>query len=139
MTPNTRALVLVLVSAILCGCGGVADCIANHELMLHVTRRGHPLSERPVAVTMHADKIARSKEHEVTTNTAGEAHTTFETGWSAAFLVIPPVGLVPSRPPKPVYSVTLEGKQLEISPSTPGVVYRWEKGSWHTDAALTLP
>jgi len=80
-----------------------------------------------------------SKPQETNTDSAGQAHTIFETMWGAAFVVIPPLGLVPPHPPKPVYSLRVAGEQITVSPDTPGVSYRWEHGSWHTDASVSLP
>src|SRR5205085_11789605 len=111
-----------------------------HELTVRVSRHGHAVSERPVSVAMRAyANVPFTKSHEVKTDSVGRAHTTFETMWGAAFIVIPPLGLVPPHPPKPVYSVTVAGHQVLVSPDSPGVIYRWENHSWHTDASVSLP
>ena len=137
----TTRVVLVAASVVaLCGCGGVADSIAKHELTVRVSRHGHAVADRPVSVSMRAyQNVPFSKPQETNTDSAGQAHTIFETMWGAAFVVIPPLGLVPPHPPKPVYSLRVAGEQITVSPDTPGVSYRWKHGSWHTDASVSLP
>ena len=133
-------LVLALAAFILSGCGGVADCRATHELNVHVSRHGRPLSERPVSVAMRVEaKAPFMRSQHTATDPAGRAHAAFETMWSAAFVVIPPLGLVPPHPPKPGYAVTIGGKEIVVSPDTPGCTYRWHDGSWHTEASIDLP
>lgn len=138
---NCARTALVFVSLVaLCSCGGVADSIAKHELTVHVSRHGHAIANRPVAVSMRPyENVPFSKPHQARTDSAGLAQARFETMWGAAFVVIPPLGLVPSHPPKPVYSVAVAGEQVVVSPDTPGVTYRWEHGSWHTEASVSLP
>jgi hypothetical protein len=136
----TSRVILVIGSIALGGCGGVADSIAKHELTVRVSRHGHAVTDRPVSVAMRAyENVPFTKQQETKTDSTGEARTVFETMWGAAFLVIPPVGLVPPHPPKPVYSLRVAGAQITVSPQTPGVTYRWEHGSWHTDASVSLP
>ena len=137
----TARVVLVVTSIVaLCGCGGVADSLAKHELTVRVSRHGHAVADRPVSVSMRPyENVPFSKPQETKTDSAGQAHTIFETMWGAAFVVIPPLGLVPPHPPKPVYSLRVAGEQITVSPETPGVTYRWEHGSWHTDASVSLP
>jgi hypothetical protein len=89
---------------------------------------------------MRSEKSAAFlKGQQITTDTSGRAHATFETMWGAAFLVIPPLGLVPSHPPKPAYAITVADKQFVVSPDSPGVSYRWDHGSWHTQGAVDIP
>ena len=137
----TTRVVLVAASVVaLCGCGGVADSIAKHELTVRVSRHGHAVADRPVSVSMRAyQNVPFSKPQETNTDSAGQAHTIFETMWGAAFVAIPPLGLAPPHPPKPVYSLRVAGEQITVSPDTPGVSYRWEHGSWHTNASVSLP
>jgi hypothetical protein len=93
-----------------------------------------------VSVAMRVEANALfMRPQQTTTDGAGRAHAAFETMWSAAFVVIPPLGLVPSHPPKPAYAVTVGGKQLIVSSETPGCTYRWQDGSWHTEALIDLP
>ena len=138
---TTRAIALLVASvATLSGCAGVADSTAKHELSVRVSRDGQAVADRHLSVSMRSNgNDPFGRPHEVKTDSVGQAHLTFETRWSGLFFVIPPVGLIPSRPPKPAYTVTVAGKQVVLSPDTPGVTYRWEDGSWHTDASLTLP
>jgi hypothetical protein len=142
MTLHARvaAVTISLATFLLSGCGGVADCRATHEVTLRVSRHGHTLSGRSVSVAMRAyENVPFGQPHKITTDDTGQAHTTFETMWSAAFVVIPPLGLVPSHPPKPAYTVTVDGKQVVVSKDTPGATYRWEHGSWRTEASVSLP
>jgi hypothetical protein len=142
MTLHTRLALLVvsLVALCLSGCGGVADSRAIHEINLRVSRHGQALSGRQVSVAMRAyENVPFGQPRTTTTDAAGQAHTTFETMWGAAFVVIPPLGLIPPHPPKPVYAVTVADRQVVVSPDTPGVTYRWEHGSWHTDASVSVP
>ena len=135
-----RVMLVIGSLVALSGCGGVADSIAKHELTVRVSRRGHAIADRPVSVAMRAyENVPFTKPQETKTDSAGQAHTIFEAMWGAAFLVIPPLGLVPPHPPKPVYSLRIAGEQVRLSPETPGVTYRWEHGSWHTDASVSLP
>src|ERR1044072_7519206 len=139
MTVRAIIIALLLPFAV-CGCGGVADSIAKHELTVHVSRHVHAVPDRPVSIAMRAyENVSLPKPHQTKTDSSGQAHTIFETMWGAAFVVIPPLGLIPPHPPKPVYSVTVAGKDVVVSPQTPGVTYRWEHGSWHTDASVSLP
>ena len=129
-----------IVALAVSGCGGGADAITTHELTLHVTRHGHPIASRAISVAMRPyENVAFTKPQQISTDTSGGAHADFKTMWGSAFLIIPPVGSVPSHPPKPVYAVTVGGKQIFVSPDTPGVTYRWEHGSWHTEASVSLP
>jgi hypothetical protein len=137
---TTRVTLVAGSLVALCSCGGVADSIAKHELTVRVSRHGHAVADRPVSASMRTyENVPFSKPQETKTDSVGQAHTTFQTMWGAAFLVIPPLGLVPPHPPKPVYSVTVAGNQVMVSPDTPGATYRWEQGSWHTDASVSLP
>jgi hypothetical protein len=139
MTLHAR-VALAVVSLALWSCGGVADSRATHELTVRVSRYGRALSGRPVSVAMRAyETVPFTQPQNATTGPTGEAHTTFETMWGAAFVVIPPLGLIPRHPPKPVYAVTVAGKQVVVSPQTPGATYQWQHGSWHTDVSLNIP
>ena len=109
-------------------------------MTLRVSRHRQSISGRSVSVAMRDNENAPfSPPHKIITDDKGQAQTSFDTMWNAMFLVIPPLGLVPSHPPKPVYAVAVDGKQVVVSKDTPGATYRWEHGSWHTDAAVTLP
>jgi hypothetical protein len=124
----------------LCGCGGVADCRATHELTVRVSRHGHALASRAVTIAPGDARERRfGKSQQTTTDAAGRAHTSFETMWGAAFVVIPPLGLVPPRAPKPDYAVTVGDHCIIVSPQTPGATYRWQNAGWHTDASIDIP
>ena len=140
MNAMRSLVVLVIATAGLNGCGGVADCRAIHEVNVRVSRHGHALSQRAVSIAMGDVREEHfSKPHQVTTDAAGRAHTTFETMWGAAFVVIPPLGLIPPRPPKPDYAITVGNQRVLVSPKTPGVTYTWHDGSWHTDGSIDVP
>ncbi|SRR6266404_172204 len=140
MTSTRVAFVCTLVAAFaFSGCGGVADAIATHQLDLHVSRHGHPMASRPVSVAMRPyENVPFTKPQEISTDASGQAHADFKTMWGSAFLIIPPIGSVPSHPPKPVYSVTVAHKQVFVSGDTPGVTCRWEHGSWRTEASVSF-
>jgi len=142
MTLRTRVVALStsLAALSVCGCGGVADAVAIHEVTLHVSRHGHAVANRSVSVAMRPyENVSFTKPQQISTDSSGRAHADFKTMWGSAFLIIPPIGSVPSHPPKPVYAVTVDGKQVFVSPDTPGVTYRWEDGSWHTEASVSFP
>ena len=124
----------------LIGCGGVADAIATHELNLRVSQHGKAVSGRTISVAMRPyENVPFTKPEQSTTDVNGHAHAQFKTMWGAAFFIIPPIGAVPSRPPKPVYSIRVAGREVAVSPSTGGSTYQWKDGSWHTDAVIDLP
>jgi hypothetical protein len=133
-------IILFIAATMLVSCGGVADCRAIHEVTLRVSRHGHALSQRAVSIAMGDARAARfGKSQQATTDAAGLTHTTFDTMWGAAFVVIPPLGLIPPRPPKPDYAVTVGTQRVVVSPQTPGVTYAWRDGAWHTDGAIDIP
>jgi hypothetical protein len=135
-----RSIVLLVAAVALSSCGGVADSRAFHQVTIRVNRHGHALPERAISIAMGDARKGRfGKPQQTKTDRAGRAQATFETMWGAAFLVIPPLGLVPSRAPKPDYAVTVGTERVIVSPQTASVIYRWEKGSWNTDASIEIP
>ena len=135
-----RAFLLLLGASQLSGCGGIADSLATHQFDLRLSRRGQALSGRSVSVAMQPyDDVPFTERQQITTDSGGAAHAEFKTMWGSAFFVIPPIGSVPSRPPKPVYTVTVSGKEIFVSSHTLGATYRWEHDSWHTQAPIDLP
>ena len=137
----TCLFVLVGASVLLCACVGVADCRSKNELSIHVSREGQVVAQSKILVAMlgHENNPFTSKPQKLKTGSSGEIHTTFETMWGGLYFIIPPIGLVPSHPPKPIYSLTIDGNEMIVSPDTPHVKYHWKDASWHTDASVKLP
>ena len=116
----------------LSGCGGVMDARCVHHLAVHTP---HPHQSLTVSIRSVRDAPFRSEQHLVT-DAHGDATATFQSGWSAAFFVLPPLGAVPSRPPKPDYLVLSGSQRFVLSPATPEVQYRYQDGGWFTEASI---
>ena len=97
--------------------GGVADSVTKPQLALHVTRQGKVLRDYNLAVAVRLyDHRPFFGSQQIVTDAAGAAHVQFATMWSSAFFIPPPLGNVPSRPPKPVYAMTAGTGQIIVSP-----------------------
>ena len=123
------------------GSGGVADHVAKHSLRVQLLRSGQALAGAPIDVSFRAyADTPFSKPQSVTTDSEGRASVEFRARWSSAFLVIPPIGNVPRRAPRPTYLVACgSGNEVAIGPSMPDCNYRWHKRAWETDAKVLVP
>ncbi len=118
---------------LLSGCGGVMDSTVTHRLDVRIGPRTRAAASRGATVAIRSYKdVAFDRPQPLIPDATGEAHATFEERWGRAFLIIPPIGSFPPRPPKPDYMVAVGGRQTLVSPNFKGVSYRWENGGWHT-------
>ena len=139
---KTTTLCLVAAFALTAaGCGGVADHLSSHRFSLQLLRNGQTVAGAPVDVAIRTySDVPFSQPQPVTTDSQGRACADFRARWSSAFVIIPPVGNIPRRAPKPHYLVTtIEGGKFTVAPSSPDCEYRWHAGSWQTVATLSLP
>ena len=129
---KSNSLLVLVAMLTLSGCGGVMDARCVHHLAVHAARPRQPLT---VSIRSVRDAPFHSEQHLVT-DAHGDATATFQSGWSAAFFVLPPLGAVPSRPPKPDYLVLSGSQRFVLSPATPDVQYRYRDGGWFTEASV---
>jgi hypothetical protein len=136
----SRTIFLLLAASLLAGCGGIADSTAKHQLAVEVIRNGKPFENQAVraSIRTYSDLPFRSLSP-ATTDTQGWANFEFQAMWSAALVIIPPLGFVPPRAPKPDYLVFVAGRDQTITPKTSKTTYRWREGGWHTEATVTVP
>ena len=128
--------------SLLSACGGVADHSTTHRLSVRVLRRdGQPAAGQSLSAAVRAYPDAPfSAPQSAVTDARGRAEFAFAGRWGSAFLVLPPLGNVPARPPKPDYRLSLAGREQVISAREPAPAsYRWEGGDWRTEATVAAP
>jgi hypothetical protein len=130
-----KQLSAMAVALTLAGCGGMADTDTTHHLGIHTGRAAQTLT---VAIRPYADGSHHSPQTLVT-DSHGDAQADFRTLWGSVFLIIPPIGSIPRRPPKPDYLITYRRKTMVVSPTSPATTYRWQSGAWRTETTIALP
>jgi len=122
------------------GCGGVADHLATHRLNLQLLRHGQPIGGTPIRVAIRPySDVPFSQPQIVATDPEGHASVGFRARWSSAFVIIPPIGNVPWRAPKPHFLVTAAEGEFTVAPSNTDCEYRWRAHGWQTAATISLP
>ena len=116
-----RHITLLSAAIVLAGCGGVFEGPAQSKLVLHLS----PANLRRNALDYRvAVRLPYFSEHlplgffEATPSANDSlAYLTPNYRWSAALVVIPPLGLVPPRPAKPAFIVNRGSKEFYVGPN----------------------
>ena len=133
---NSKICIFSLLASFgLYGCGGVADHISTH----HLSVRGNKAGQTFTASIKPYPEGTFDSPQTLTTDLQGDANAEFRSRWASAFLIIPPIGNVPWRAPKPSYLISAHGKDTVLLPTSPLTTYRWRGGAWLTETALPLP
>jgi len=124
---------------LLSSCGGVSHGMSKPTVTILAMTGDTVLSDTKVRLAISQEGGPFLQEQSISTDATGLASATFKSRWTAAFFIIPPIGNIPQRPPRPQYVASWRDHEAKITRETPGAVYIWKRGSWSTKATISFP
>ena len=125
---------------LLSSCGGVFHGYSRPTVSVLAMTGDTVLADTKLNIAiLSPDGEHPRQEQTISTDAPGLASVTFSSTWLAMFFVIPPIGNIPQRPPRPQYIVSWSGHEARITRETPDAVYVWKRGSWSTKATVFFP